>query len=503
MGWGEAAKTALICGNETRTFAEMEDRARRVAAVIERAGAGPGDRVAVMLPNSIEFIEASLAAGTVGCPVVPINWHLRGEEAAWLLEDSEAKVLFVHRDFEATARTALARRPDTTLVLVPDGYGGALAETEPKADGELAPPVYLYYTSGTTGRPRGVEREGPPPDPRMLMAGLAAMWGITAGDVWLACSPLYHAANAYSFVALVQGATVVVQPRWDAADWLDLVDRHRVTACFMVPAHFIRLLEIPPEERAQRDLSSLRLVLHSAAPCPVPVKWQILEALPSADIWEFYGATEGGATRISSAEWRTHPGSVGTPWPGVEVVIRGDDGRACPPGEDGVVYIKPAGGSRFRYRNDEGKTGAAWRDGFFTVGEIGHLDADGFLYLTDRASDMVLRGGVNIYPAEIEAALHGHPAVVDCAVFGVPDRRSGEELKALVEVRSATDPAELAAYLRTRLADFKVPRVIELVDSLPRDPSGKVAKRLLRDAHRTQPVPGAGGPSGTAGTVQG
>jgi long-chain acyl-CoA synthetase len=277
---------------------------------------------------------------------------------------------------------------------------------------------------------------------------------------------------------------VVVQERWDAREWMRLVERHRVTACFMVPAHFIRLLEVPPEERSRRDLSSLRLILHSAAPCPVPVKWQILDALPSAEIWEFYGATEGGATRISPDGWRHHPGSVGKPWPGVEVRVQGDDGRPCQPGETGLIYIQPVGGARFSYHNDPDKTGRAWRDGAFTVGDMGHLDDDGYLFITDRASDMVIRGGVNIYPAEIEAVLHRHPDVVDCAVFGVPDARFGEELKALVETRGPVGPDELAAYCQQHLADFKVPRFVELIDTLPRDPSGKVAKRLLRDAHR-------------------
>jgi long-chain acyl-CoA synthetase len=249
----------------------------------------------------------------------------------------------------------------------------------------------------------------------------------------------------------------------------------------MAPAHFIRLLEVPRRERDSFDLSSLRLILHAAAPCPVEVKRRILDLLPYVDIWEFYGATEGGATRISSADWRTHPGSVGTPWPGVEIRILDDAGNQLGPGVDGRVFIRPPAGQRFRYHNDPDKTEAAWTDDAFTVGDIGRIDADGFLYITDRASDMVLRGGVNIYPAEIEAVLVQHPDVVDCAVFGVPDARLGEELQALVEVRREVGLDDLREHCRRHLADFKVPRYFEIVEALPRDPVGKVLKRRLRE----------------------
>ena len=482
-------KPALIFGERVLTHAELGRRAARCHAVIAGAGGGPDQKVAAMLPNGIEFFEFSLGAARAGCSIVPINWHLKSDEVSWLLRDSGARVLAVQERFSETARQALGDDAPTVMLVVggsgPDGYEAALeaAGTAEDESGAPAWPEYVYYTSGTTGRPRGVERDRPAADSSQIHAGLAAMWGITGDDVWLACSPLYHAANAYSFTTLSQGGTVVVQERWDAREWLALVERHRVTACFMVPAHFIRLLEVPADERARYDLSSLRLVLHAAAPCPVPVKWQVLDALPSTQIWEFYGATEGGATRISSDEWRQHPGSVGRPWPGVEIRILDDDGRPCPPARPGLIYVRPAGDSRFRYRNDPDKTDGAWRDGAFTVGDVGYVDDEGYLYITDRASDMVIRGGVNIYPAEIEAALHGHPLVVDCAVFGVPDERSGEELKALVETRQPVEVAELAEFLRANLADYKVPRYIEIVDTLPRDPTGKVLKRRLRDAH--------------------
>jgi long-chain acyl-CoA synthetase len=435
-----------------------------------------------MLPNGVEFFEVGLGAAALGCDVVPVNWHLKPDELAWIVVDSEARLLVAHVDFADIARACVERLNDCRLLVVgdegPDGYARVVDAATPAA-ATWIPPNYFYFTSGTTGRPRAVERETPTSGSGMLTA-LATMWGFQRDDVYLACSPLYHATNGYAYTTLFQGGTVVVLPRWDAREWLRAVERHRVTVCFMVPAYFIRLLELPREEWDSSDLSSLRLILHAAAPCPVDVKRRILDRLPDVDIWEFYGATEGGATRIPSADWRTHPGSVGTPWPGVEIIIIDDGGRPVGPGVEGRVFIRPPNRQRFRYHNDRQKTDEAWLDDAFTVGDIGRLDADGFLYITDRASDMVLRGGVNIYPAEIETVLQEHPDVVDCAVFGVPDDRLGEELQALVEVRRTVGVDDLREHCRRHLAGFKVPRYIEIVEALPRDPVGKVLKRRLR-----------------------
>jgi long-chain acyl-CoA synthetase len=245
----------------------------------------------------------------------------------------------------------------------------------------------------------------------------------------------------------------------------------------------IRILEVGDDALATYDLSSLRLVIHAGAPCPVDVKRRILDLLPHTDVSELYGASEGGVSRITAAEWRERPGSVGKTWPGVEVRILSEDGAERPAGEDGLIYVRPAGGRRFHYHGDEDKTAGAWRDDAFTVGDIGHVDGDGYLYITDRASDMVLWGGVNVYPREIEEVLHQHPAVVDCAVFGVPDERYGEALKAVVETRTPVAADELKAYLAEHLADFKVPTHLDLVGTLPRDPNGKVLKRFLREQH--------------------
>jgi long-chain acyl-CoA synthetase len=423
-------------------------------------GVAPGDRVAVMLPNGLEFFVAGLAAAKCEASLIPVNWHLKSEEVDWIISDSGAKVLVTTDDVPSSS------------------------DDSPLAGVEGFPtPALMFYTSGTTGRPKGVVHGSPTPERLGFVQDmLADLWGFTAEEVHLLSGPAYHAGpGGYAFSTLYNGGAVVILPTWDAVDWLRLVSEHRVTSTFMTPAHFIRILEVPEDERAKYDLSSLRLIIHGGAPCPIPIKERIIDTLAPAEVYELYGASEGGATRISSSEWRLKPGSVGLPWPGVEVrVLSAEDGSAVPVGSDGLIYIAPAGGAQFHYHNDPDKTSGAWRDGAFTVGDIGHLDADGHLYITDRISDMVLWGGVNVYPREIEEVLHRHPAVVDCAVFGIPDDRYGEVLKAVVEVRSAVSESDLQAFVKEHLADFKAPSVVEFVDELPRDPNGKVLKRLLK-----------------------
>jgi long-chain acyl-CoA synthetase len=316
----------------------------------------------------------------------------------------------------------------------------------------------------------------------MTHAHLAALWGYEPDDVHVAAGPLYHAGPlGYCNLTLFVGGTVVVMDTWDAEEFLRQVQTHRVTTTFLTPAHFIRILEVPEHRRSRIDVSSLRHVIHAGAPCPQPVKERIIGAFPHEQIWELYGMSEGGATRASSEEWLQRPGTVGLPWPGVEVrIVDPDTGERLPAGRDGLIYIRPAHG-RFRYHNDETKTSEAWQGDAFTVGDIGHLDEDGYLYLTDRRSDLVIRAGVNVYPREVEEVLHRHPAVVDCAVFGVPDERDGEHLTAVVETRGDVTSDELDRWCRDHLDPYKCPSIIRLTDRLPRDPNGKVLKRLLRD----------------------
>jgi len=459
----DPGKVAFVEGERTLTYGELETRTDAIARALAARGVGPDDRIAIMLPNSVAFFEVWAAAAKLGAAVVLVNTHLKADEVRYILDDSGAQVLVDDlADVEAMA-----------------GSPGPAVELRPLV--VLAPPV--FYTSGTTGRPKGVVH-GTFDGERAMLAqqGQVALWGWQPDDVYILAGPAYHAGpGGFVMSALFVGATTVVMPRWDAREFLRLVDSHRVTLSFMTPAHFIRVLEVPDAERARFDTSSLRLVVHGAAPCPVEVKRRIMDALPSAAIWELYGASEGGATRIAPEEWRARPGSVGRPWPGVEIRILDELGNVVPQGQPGIVYIRPAGGARFHYHDDPGKTAQAWRDDAFTVGDIGYVDDGGYLYLTDRVSDMVIRGGVNIYPREIEEVLHTHPAVVDCAVFGVPDDRYGEQLHAVVEVRSPVAAEALQAHVRERLADYKVPATVEFVDELPRNPNGKVIKRLLRE----------------------
>jgi long-chain acyl-CoA synthetase len=344
----------------------------------------------------------------------------------------------------------------------------------------------MAYTSGTTGRPKGVAIGED--DFRRRAAGVAAggeRWGLGPDDVHLAVGPLYHSGPAYwGHMHLALGATVVVMRKWDAEGALALIERERVTSTHMVPANFQRILALPPETRARYDLSSLKLVLHAAAPCPVPLKRAFMDFVGAEKVWEYYGASEGGGTVISPQEWLAHPGSVGKPFPGNEFVILDDDGRPLPTGEVGTVWVKPAGSS-FEYHNDAQKTAASHRDGFFSVGDAGYLDADGYLFLADRKSDMVITGGVNVYPREIEECLLGHDEIVDCAVLGLPDDEWGEVLYAIVQPApgSALAADGVVAHVREHLADYKRPRVVELVEELPRDPNGKVRKPKLREAY--------------------
>jgi long-chain acyl-CoA synthetase len=480
-------KPALIVGDVVRTYGELDERARRLASVLAERGAGPGRPVASVLPNGVEPFEVAIAASMAGAPYLPVNSHLKASELAYLLQDSSAGAVVGHTDARDAVVEAAADAGLGTPLLVGADYEGVLAAAPADPALNSGPgPELVFYTSGTTARPKGVVHGGlgDVAVRRAAMDGQAALWGWSDADVYVLAGPAYHASHAgWGLTALHVGATTVVMERFDARGFLAAVERHGGTRSFLVPAHFIRILEIPDDERDAFDVSTLRLVVHAAAPCPVAVKRRMMAAFPGTAIHELYGASEGGATRISPEEWLERPGSVGRPWPGVEIKVLGDDGSPVPIGSDGIVWIKPPGGHRFSYRNDPEATDRAWRDDAFTVGDIGNLDDAGYLTITDRVSDMVLWGGVNIAPREIEEVLYEHPSVVDCAVFGVPDERDGEVLKAMVETTGDVTVEELADHVRSRLADYKVPRHWELVDELPRDPNGKVLKRLLRQAH--------------------
>jgi long-chain acyl-CoA synthetase len=473
-------------GDVVRTYGGLDRRASRVASLLEARGAGPGRPVATVLPNGIEIFEVATAAAMVNAPYLPINWHLKADELAYILADADVAVVVGQVTADGELARALGDRATGALWVGGDYEDELAAATPDPAADSGAGPELMFYTSGTTARPKGVVHVALSEDGGRVrgMEGQVALWGWTDQDVYVMSGPAYHASHlGWALCSLYVGATTVITEQFEARSFLAEISRRQGTRSFMVPAHFIRILEIPEPERAAIDVSSFSLIVHAAAPCPVAVKYKMMEAFPHAEIHELYGASEGGATRISPEEWRARPGSVGLPWPGVEIRILDEEGTAVPTGEPGIIYIRPPGPHRFRYRNDDNATAAAWHDDAFTVGDIGFLDADGYLTITDRVSDMVLWGGVNIAPREIEEVLFEHPAVVDCAVFGVPDERDGERLKAIVQLRQPVTTDELADHVGARLARYKVPKQWEVVDELPRDQNGKVRKRLLREAH--------------------
>jgi long-chain acyl-CoA synthetase len=371
-------------------------------------------------------------------------------------------------------------------------FDDALADQPDSTPGDRVAGQFMQYTSGTTGRPKAVQRDLPAFDPEAWVAAFSAnlsRYDIEPGGdaVHLVTSPMYHMAPlSFGYFSAHFEHPVVLMDTWDAELALQLIERHRVTDTHMVPTQLHRLMQLPEDVRSSYDVSSLRQVIHAAAPCPIDLKRRLFDWLGPV-IYEFYGATEGGGTIAKPEDWLAHPGTVGSPWPGGDVRVLDDDGVEVPPRTVGTVYLKLTGGD-FRYKGDPQKTAANRHGGYFTVGDMGELDEEGFLYLRDRKIDMIISGGVNIYSAEVEAALLSHPAVGDVAVFGIPHDEWGEEVKAVVEPgpgyeASATLADELQAHCRTHLAKYKCPRSFDFTDAMPRDPNGKLYKRRLRDPY--------------------
>jgi long-chain acyl-CoA synthetase len=481
------------------TAGELLAATNQVVHGLRALGVAEGDVVAMLMPNCAEFLQVLLAIQQAGFYVVPINYHLVGPEIAYIINDSQSKAFIAHERFAAEALRAVAEvgipaearfsigaiegfRPFAELK---DNQSTTLPED--RKSGTL-----MNYTSGTTGKPKGVKRPLVPLDPDTV-AELGTMFhgffDIKPFDdnVHLTVAPLYHTAvGQFTQNALHSGHKVVLMDRWTPEGTLERIQRYRVTTSHMVPTMFHRLLQLPEQERAKYDVSSLRTMIHSAAPCPVPTKQKMLDWWGPV-IWEYYAATEGGGTTATPQDWLRKPGTVGNVWPGSEVVILDDDGNELPPGQIGTVWMK-MGDRTFEYHGDPEKTKKSWNDrGFFTVGDAGELDEDGFLFLRDRKIDMIIAGGVNIYPAEIESVLMQHPKVNDAAVFGIPNADLGEEIKAAVQPVEGVDPAELeaelVAYCDANLAKFKNPRSFDFHADFPRDPNGKLYKRKLRDPY--------------------
>jgi long-chain acyl-CoA synthetase len=478
---------------------ELLAEANRLVHGLRALGVQKGDAVATVVPNGQTPIELYLAAFQAGFYLTPINNHLAGPEIAYIVNDCEARAFVVAERFAATCQAA-AREisvPENARFAVGQvpgfrPYDELKAGQPAEMPADRAAGAVMNYTSGTTGKPKGVRRPLPPLDPDVvatLFTGLLGMFGVKAedGHVHLVGSPLYHTAVLmFAASSMHLGHPIVVMDKWTPEDCLRLIEKHRVTTSHMVPTQFHRLLKLPEEARRRHDVSSTRAMIHAAAPCPVEVKQRMLDWWGDS-IWEYYAATEGGGTLVSPAEWRKYPGTVGRPWPNSDIKIYDDEGGELPPNEPGTVYMK-LGQADFEYHKDKEKTQKNRRGGYFTVGDIGYLNEEGYLFLCDRKADMIISGGVNIYPAEIEGVLLTHPKVADAAVFGIPHEDWGEEVKAVVEPVPGAAPGEalteeILAFCRERLAKYKIPRSIDYTDAMPRDPNGKLYKRKLRDPY--------------------
>jgi long-chain acyl-CoA synthetase len=483
-------------------------RAAQAAAGLESLGVAAGDTVALFLRNDMATFEAAGAAGLLGAYAVPINWHLAPEEAGYILRDCAARVLVIHADLLPTIEAAVPEGVAVLVVETPPELAAAYSVAEEAAKVppdrvnwarwlEQFPPLpargvpapgAMIYTSGTTGRPKGVRRL-PMNEAQMeaLYVPILAALGHRPGMRTIIPAPLYHSApNTYAALAVRVGAEIIaLMPRFEPEELLRLIEKHRITHVQTVPTMFIRLLKLPEEVRRKYDLSSLEFVVHAAAPCPADVKARMIEWWGPV-INEYYGATEIGTVVFCTAmESLAHPGTVGRALPGVDLRVLDENGEDCAVGAPGEVFARIVAATDFTYHGDDAKRRNAERHGLISVGDIGYLDEEGFLYLCDRRNDMVISGGVNIYPAEVEGALISLPEVADCAVFGIPDEEMGEALCACIQPAFGADPDEdaIRAHLRARVASYKVPRLIVFMDQLPREDSGKIFKRKLREPY--------------------
>jgi long-chain acyl-CoA synthetase len=502
---------AVTSGTRTLTTEELAIRGAQVGAGLESLGIGPGDGVAIYLRNDLAFFEAALGSSSVGAYPVAVNWHYTEDEARYVFDDAEAKAVVIHSDLLQRVRGAIPAGAHMLVVRTPPEVVQAYDLEDPGAperavdwdswrDGfaprmvePTATTLSIIYTSGTTGHPKGVKRPAfTPEEMESITATLAVIFGLDYFEdpsriVTAVVGPIYHSApNVHAIFCFRVGAQVHLCPRFDPEGLLAMIERERITHLHLVPIMFERLLKLPDDVRRGYDVSSLRFVVHAAAPCSPATKRAMIDWWGPI-VHEYYGSTETGpVTFLRAEEWLEHPGSVGRVMDGAQVRVLDDEGRELGPGQIGEVAAgSTTGENDFTYHRDEAKRQAAERDGLFAPGDVGYFDEDGFLYLCDRKIDMIISGGVNIYPAAIEAELVKHPAVIDCAVFGIPDDEFGEAVHGVVALRpghSATEE-EIKEFLRGRIAAFQIPGRIEFRDELPREDSGKLFKRKLRNPY--------------------
>jgi len=476
---------ALDDGLFQRSFAALHERANRLAHALRAAGLRPGDALALMCANRVEFVETFLAAMRIGLRITPVNWHLSAAEAAYIIGDCEAKALVCEARFAAGLEHAAPVRVAIGGAPGFESYEEALASES--ADDPAAPLLgtIMLYTSGTTGRPKGVLRRHPEIIEPQWEGSYAAYRPEI--DVNLCAGPAYHAAPLLFDLrwSLASGVPLILQQQWDSEAVLATIERHRISHCHMTPINFHRLLALPHETRARYGAASLRKVFHGAAPCPAPVKRAMIEWWGPV-LHEYYAASEGGAgIHITAEEWLKKPGSVGKRPSLAALRVLREDGSDAAPNEDGLIYLAASGDNPFEYFNAPEKTVEAHREGYFTLGDVGRLDEDDYLFLTGRTAECIISGGVNIYPQEIDDALAQHPAVAEACAIGAPNAEWGEEVRACVVLREGHAPdaslaSDILAFVRGRLSSFKCPRGIDFVDELPRTSSGKIQRGLVR-----------------------
>lgn len=499
-----SAAPVIRIGDRTISQDDLKLEAAQVASALRATGVQHGERVSVVVRNDPDFLMLSAACGLLGVVPVPVNWHWRGAELRHVLTHSESRVVFANSCFVDEVEKVLPDAVALVEVPVRDEQAaayGACAPTgrhpmldewrdghAPLTDQLPSAPLGLIYTSGTTGLPKGVIREAMTPEQsaQVALSTLGGM-GLAPGMSTIITAPMYHSApNAQGVFALALGIDLTIMARFDPEQFLRLVEEHQLTHAQVVPTMFVRLLELPQTVRDRYDLSSLQAVVHAAAPCPAHIKRRMIEWFGPV-IREYYGGTETGIiVTCDSHEWLAHEGTVGKPIEGADIRVFDPEGNVLPQGEAGEVYVKPPAYSpRFTYLGQDDKREEIDRDGYLSIGDVGRVDADGFLYLSDRARDMVISGGVNIYPIEIEACLLELPGVKDAAVFGIPDDSYGEALAAHVDVDPAAGITENAIrdHVRAKLAGYKVPRVVVFDDDLPREESGKIFKRRIRERY--------------------
>lgn len=497
--WPAKAAVVMTESGESTSYAELNQRSTQFAHALRAAGLARGSHIAYLLENSPRCFEVIWGAYRSGLYYTPLNTRLNADEVAYILDDSGAEAFVASSTFASVATEAM-RKCRTKIKLAISG-GGSFDGFQSYGDVVLAQPGNTFddespgsgmmYSSGTTGHPKGVERSLPSapfdaPDPWLEWLGRLYDWSVETR--YLCPAPLYHGAGLWYTTAQHRiGATAFVMEKFDAEEFLAAIEKHRITCAQVVPTMLIRLLRLPADTRQRYDLSSLTHLIHAAAPCPIWAKEQVIDWLGPI-VYEYYAATEAnGYCWIDTEDWMAHKGSVGRAIVGTPHIV-GEDGRELPAGSSGVVYFESRG-EPFRYHNDDAKTRESRHpSGWTAVGDMGYLDDDGYLYLTDRKSHMIISGGVNIYPQEVENVLAGHPAVADVAVIGVPNDEFGEEVKAVVQLRSPESAdvvlsAELIDYCRDHLAHYKCPRSVDFVAALPRGENGKLYKRELRDPY--------------------